>query len=142
MDLFSFPGEDRGGHFPLRILRSLRSFPRPPPGQTGGRRTWRPGPGRSRPGPDGTGAQQVGTAAGLGVPGAPDSPHSPSQPGAGPGRGPSIPAAARPGLSRCRGVRDGWAGSAGAAARAARAGAEPCPRPAVGVLPAAERQHG
>lgn len=129
MDLFLFPGVDRGGLFPLRILRSLRSFPRPPPGQTG--RTWRPGPGRSRPGPDGTGAEQVGRAAGLGVPGAPGSPHSPGQPAARPPL-PSVPAEAHPGLPRCRGGRDGWAGSAGAA----RAGAPRDPRPAMGVLPA------
>lgn len=105
--LFLFPGEDGGGLFPLRILRSLRSFPRPQPGETGGRL-----PGRSRPGPDGTGAEQVGAAGARRRHwGSPVSLVSP-----GPLTAPAAPGGARspPALCRRRGRGRGSPGTAGA----------------------------
>lgn len=118
--LFLFPGEDGGGLFLLRILRSLRSFPRPQPGETGGRL-----PGRSRPGPDGTGAEQVGAAGARrrhwGSPVSLVSP-SPLTAPAAPGGGavtacPLSPPGPWPGLPPYRRGREDSAGKVGAAAR-------------------------
>lgn len=125
--MFLFPCENRGGLFPLGILRSLRSFPRPQPGETGGRRTWRPQPGRSRPGPDGTGAEQVGAAGARrrrwGSLVSPNPLTDPAAPGGGAvTASPRSPPGPRPGLPRCRRGRDDSAGKVGAAA-------QPRPRP-------------